>query len=286
MSDLIGFGVGAAKTGTHSVATLFEDRLRAAHEPDSQTLIPLILRRYEEGLPEQDFQREVRTLFESQNLQLNVSQLNGFIVSSIFALYPDARYILTVRDAGSWVRSFVNHQISRPIRMGTPWQRFRDLRFLRRPHPHRAEDAPLRRQGLYSLDAYLAYWVEHTVDVMDTIPAKQLAVVSTYRISDDERRLAEFLGVPPLASGRPKGHSFRGKYEASPIDDLDEAYVADRLAHHTQELLRAGKQKLRPDQIAKLDEAVSYTHVMSDWERRTHQVKRYWRKSAAMLGLR
>jgi len=255
----ISFGVGAAKTGTHSLATMFEDRIRAAHEPESDKLIRLVLQRYANAMSEADFGREVVSLFARQNLDFNVSQINGFIISTIFGAFPQSRYVLSVRGAAAWLRSFVNHQISRPIPSASEWQAFRDLRFLRAFRADRPEDYPLRSRNLYSLDAYLGYWAEHTATVVDVVPSDQLCIVSTDRLTEDAPRVPVFLGVASDAAQPAKSHSNQGSYEHAPLDELDPAYLAERSQAYTELLLSHVRRKLSIDNMRLMEDALSAT---------------------------
>jgi hypothetical protein len=251
------FGVGAAKTGTHSLAEIFQGRIKAAHEPDSEALIRMVLQYHSRKLSEVDLQRETKRLFAAQNLRFNVSQINGFIIRTIFASYPSAHYVLTVRDAASWVRSITNHQITRPLNSASQWHAFRDLRFLRGFHPYRPEDDPLRRSHLYSLDAYLGYWVEHNINVIQEIPEPQLCIVSTRHIARDIERIASFLGVDGTDKNAGNVHVYRGDYAAGPLDQMSPVYFLERTAAYTEMLLSLASRKLGGDHMRFLQEAVA-----------------------------
>ncbi len=102
---------------------------RSAHEPEKHALLALILDR------DAQFAAAVRSLLDPLDLEMNASQLNGYIVDTLVALYPEAKFVLTLREP-AWVRSFANHQLTRGrLAHGSLWARFRNLRFL-------GEDAP------------------------------------------------------------------------------------------------------------------------------------------------
>jgi hypothetical protein len=250
------FGVGCAKSGTHSLAKMFEGSVRAAHEPKATAFLRLVQRRHAGELREEDFGDAVAALLESLDLEINVSQINGFVVDTLFRLYPTARYVLTLRDGRSWLQSFVNHTINIRRGAGGVWKTFRDIRCEPAKHPHRAEDAPLRAARLYSLDAYLSYWVRHNARVVDTIPAEQLLIVPTARITDQADRIAAFLGLPASAVDREKSHDFAGKYVRTPVDRLDGDYLRDRLDFYTQDLLNAVRPRLTETAFAAFADAI------------------------------
>ncbi len=227
------FGVGCAKTGTNSLAGMFQRHYRAAHEPQVHALIGLILER--PHLSEAAFGAAVRALLDPLDLEMNASQLNGYIVETMVALYPDARFILTLREPRSWLRSFANHQMTRGrLKPGSPWARFRDLRFLA------PGETATGGNGLYSIDQYLGYWLSHNVAVMRAVPPERLLVVRTERLDDEIARLAAFLDIAP--DSLVPAHANGGSYEQRPalFDDDALAAAAARYAARLREMTGFG----------------------------------------------
>ena len=223
MNDIV-FGVGMAKTGTHALAALFRDSRRCAHEPQAEALMRLMLDHHAGRIRQAEFVQFVRQLVDRMDLELNVSQLNGCLVATLAELYPAAKFILTLRDFDSWVRSFINHQLSRTLPSGSAWPAFRDLRFRPAEYPPRCEDAPLTARGLYSLEAYVSYWVRHNQGVIASVPADRLLIVPTDRLLEDADIIGAFIGGASVTelSGE---LDFPGTYVESPFDELDRSYV-------------------------------------------------------------
>lgn len=187
------FGVGCAKTGTKSLAGMLRGHYRSEHEPQAHALIELILK--QEQLSEFAFRDSVRRTIAPLGLEMNASQLNGHIADALVSLFPEAKFVLTLREPGAWVRSFVNHQLEhRNIKPGSAWARFRDLRFLG------AADGDARAAagdaGLYTIDQYLRYWTTHNSRIIQSIPPRRLLIVRTENLTQDIPRLAAFLGIP------------------------------------------------------------------------------------------
>jgi hypothetical protein len=291
------FGVGCAKSGTHSLARMFQNSMRAQHEPADEQLLELVLRRYGDDLPEDDFALSVAALFRRLDLDLNVSQINGFIIRTLIGLYPRSRYILTIRDCESWMRSFVNHQRTRTMAPNSAWWRFRDLRFEPNKHPHGRMDTPLRASGLYGLDAYLSYWLRHNADVIVSVPSEQLYIVPTGQLAREAPSLSKFLGLP---SGAVSGqtHEYAGDYVASPVDELDRSYLCSRLDWYTSQLLAAVRGHLTSEQMGLLEEALTAASLPTDirrwsnaanlhdtWARRSVLAARFVPQGATLLDL-
>lgn len=218
--------------------------MKSAHEPDALALLNLILQLDAGRIDQAVFSQLVSQVIQRQGLVLNVSQINGFIVETLYGLYPTARYVLTIRDCRSWVRSFVNHQVKRPVGQGRYWHGFRQLRFRPDEHPYRPEDRVLEAGGLYSLDAYLSYWLWHNSVVLKTVPVGQLLVTPTLGLTGDGEPIARFLGIDPGQQDPERLNEFRGRYVTSPLDEMDQAYLADRIGACTQALIEAAGDRL------------------------------------------
>lgn len=229
------FGVGMAKTGTHALAALFRDSLRCAHEPGAEALMNLVLHHHAGRIRRTEFLQFVRQLVDRMDLELNVSQINGCLIEALVESYPHAKFILTVRDCESWMRSFINHQLSRRLPPGSAWPAFRDFRFRPAEHPPRAEDAPLTANGLYGLEAYAAYWVRHNRSVLAAIPAGRLLIVPMVKLQEDAAAIGAFVGAG--ATRLSSEFSFQGIYVESPFDRLERGYVEEQIASSTGEVL-------------------------------------------------
>lgn len=215
------FGVGCAKTGTNSLARMFARDHRSAHEPAKQALLELILTGAQAGNAE--FRAAVRGLLDPLDLEMNASQLNGYIVETLVALYPDAKFVLTIREPAGWVRSFANHQLTRgELARGSLWARFRNLRFL-------GEDRP-DGNALYTLDQYLGFWLSHNLNVLGVVPCERLLVVRTEHLDAEIPRLAEFLAIDAATIAPARANEGAYREGATPFDERELAAVATQYA--------------------------------------------------------
>ena len=246
------FGVGSAKSGTHALAAIGE--ARAAHEAESRPLLQLVLAHESGRLSSAAFDRMLGQMLGRRDLDLDVSQINGFAIQALVRCFPQALYILTIRDAAGWLRSFVNHQLTIPVADGSEWRAFRDLRFAAPPRPFTRQDEVLERYGLYPVDSYLHYWLRHNRQVLEAVPKPQLLIVATADLGASADRIAEFLGWPSPAAAPPGQRVFAGRYADSPLDEIDERWLAGRVAAYTAELLAAAGAQFDSGIIAALTE--------------------------------
>jgi hypothetical protein len=231
--------------------------LRAAHEPRFRPFISLILRREKQLITESAFTKLVGEQLAELNLALNVSQINGFIVSTLISLYPSAKYILTLRDGGSWVRSVINHHQHHPVSRSSLLHKFAVLRF--GSHSHSPYDRVLKKYGLFSLEGYLSYWKTHNSRVINSVPASHLLIVPTKAITREIPTIAGFIGISQESISHRRSFEFAGEYNNCVFDRINADYIIDRIDWYTATLLSDIDSTLgswSPEQIYLLSESL------------------------------
>ena len=106
------YGVGMTKTGTHSLAAIFS-RFRSAHEARHEAMLAAILDRASNHITAEQQASFLEERDRSLDLEMDVSQLNYFVLENLLALFADAKFILTIRDCYTWLDSLINHQLGR-----------------------------------------------------------------------------------------------------------------------------------------------------------------------------
>jgi len=257
MASNMAFGVGAAKTGTHSLAKIFSGVLTTAHELGAEAFLKLVLARSRGEISDEAYRHGIKAILVEQNIELNVAPTYGYLIRELHAEFPEAKYILTVRDAASWLRSLINQMTAHAPPTGSGWYAFRELRFTRDFRPHRPEDAALRSYGLQSIDAYLGYWAKHNMGVIETVPAHQLSIVGTGYLARDTARLFDFVGVPVTDVPDEDAHQYKGQYSEGPLEKVDPAYLRERTGAYSAMLLEQASKRLTGDHFSHFQEAVS-----------------------------
>lgn len=196
------YGVGAAKTGTHSLGTMFADRVRSAHELGAQHLIRLIL---DAGDDRRKIRRHLRVRDALLRLKVDASQVNIYLVDDLLALYPDSRFVLTIRPPMSWLRSIIDDSLRREI--SPTWMRFRHFRF-DWPGPFPAEEVALEERGIFQIAGYLSYWRDAIERAVNRVPAEQLLVVKVEELEARSAEIAAFCGIPGGAVDPERAHAF------------------------------------------------------------------------------
>ena len=218
-------GVGYGKSGTHSLVGLFR-HYRAAHEPDRDELLHLVIARLEGRASDDEVRSWLVRRDQVRQLEVDSSMLNGNVAADLASLFPDARFVLTVRDPRSNTDAVFNHLLEHTLQDG--WARLRALQGAgpRLEDPgDPADDDLLRRLGLGRLADHLAGWANHHTRVLDAVPPERLLVLPTAELGASVCRMAAFVGVDPETLDAASAHRYRATRRYGVLARLDPGYV-------------------------------------------------------------
>ena len=238
-----------AKSGTHSLVAIFQ-KYRAMHEPQHQEMLRAILADDKGALSQDDKIAFLSSRDRQLRLELDVSQLNYFFLVELVASFPDARFILTIRDCYSWLDSFINHQLGREA--SDDWKQLRDLRFYRDDNAYAAEERLLVEKGLYTLDGYFSYWATHNRNVLGLVLPERLLVIRLNELSQSLSALAQFVGVPVETLASSQAHVFPAQRRFGILQQLNRSFLESKANRHCGELMKA----FFPD-VGSLDNALA-----------------------------
>ena len=230
------FGVGTAKSGTHSLHSLFRRHYRSRHEADAAVLIEFA-RELAYGHPAPEvverfvLEREARLRTE-----FHASHLQGMILRELVRLYPESRYILPIRDSYSWLESWINHELGRDPVLAA-WYEWRDLVFGDASAGTPPEEKLLAEFGLRPLRSYLRYWTGHNTLVLGSVPSDRLLVIRTDEIRERVPELARFLGIRAWTLDRSRSHQFQRTMRIPILSYLPEGYLDELMREHCSELM-------------------------------------------------
>lgn len=228
--------VGAPRTGTHSIARIFDRAIRSGHEPAFRSTTAAVLAHHRGELPFDDLRRFVRERDAKLRLDVDSSHANAFLIAALRAEFADARFLLTIRDCFSWLDSALDHSLNARgwSAADRDWLEFwfdtRSMRYA----PH---DEPLRERGLPGIECHLAAWHRHNERALTSVPPEQLLVVRTNEIGARLPEIATFAGVARdrLAANFTAQGVARAKHGL--LDEVDPAWLADRAAEHCGALM-------------------------------------------------
>lgn len=227
--------VGTAKSGTHSIAAIFGGQLRVAHEPECEQVIDVILAHAAGRIDRKKLRRYVLERNRRLWLDVDSSQLNVFFLDILVELFPDARFVLAIRNPYSWLDSFINHQLARGG--SRKWVQMRDFRFRPDRYTHPPGERILKEKGLYTLDGYLSYWAYHNQTVIDTVPPDRLLIVRTDKISEWAEEIVRFAGVSSSYLVQENAHAFKAEAKLRLLDQVAQEHLEGRVKEYCADLM-------------------------------------------------
>lgn len=222
------YGVGGPRTGTHSVAALFDRSVRARHEPGFRAVTRHALDLHRGRISFAELRRFVRQRDERMRLDVDSSHANVFLIDALLAEFADARFLLTIRDCFSWLESAIDHTLNARIRSAAD-REYLDFYFAAENVAYSRYDEALRSRGLLSIDCYLAAWSRHNEKILAAVPPERLLVVRTNELAAKLPEIAQFAGVA-VERVNPSFHVMgRARARHGVLATIDAGYLADRV---------------------------------------------------------
>ncbi|MBV7299786.1 sulfotransferase [Enterovibrio paralichthyis] len=183
--------IGAAKTGTTSIAQIYNKVYRTAHEPEVEQTTGCVMDYLSGRLSETECAKRLMARDKRLNLEMESSHPLGYFTPLLVSSFPDAKFLVTIRDPRSWIKSRINFHLNK-----TPpeWKPYRDFIWARHHTGFSKEEQYLEALGLFSLEAYLKQYAEQYRIIFDAVPEERLMVLKTSEISESVGRISDFVG--------------------------------------------------------------------------------------------
>ncbi len=230
------FVIGTAKSGTHTLARIWGNQLRSAHEPETDFSLTTFFNWKSGALSDEKLHQIIREQDKRLWLEVNSSQINFAFLDILLKIFPASRFILTIRNPYSWLDSFFNHQLSRNC--SGYWLKFREYRFRPDLYTHPQEEAILKENNLYPLEGYLSYWHDHNKKVIDTVPKERLLIVRTDQLAQNLDNLACFAGLKNGSKLITNCHEFPSEKKFNILDQLNADYLDFNIIQYCGELMK------------------------------------------------
>jgi hypothetical protein len=241
--------VGAPKSGTHSIAAMFSG-VRSEHEPQRAEVLEKVYAWQDGHIGDQELKAWLRARDRQLALEVDSSSLNFEILDFLLREFPDARYVLTIRDCYSWCNSAINHTARYRGRLDALWLPIRQSRYRPDVFTHAPEEQLLKDNGFYTLDGYFSYWTRHNTEVIEKVAPDRLLVIRTDQIPERAFEIADFAGLPRRAIRPERTHEYKNPTKHPILRQIDRKFVEAKVEKHCRQLMT----RFFPE-IKSLDEA-------------------------------
>lgn len=227
------FCIGAAKTGTTSIAGMFRDNYLARHEPETGRTVQIVIDYLENNINRDEVSQLLLKRDARLNLELESSHPLGYLSEVLVSTFPRAKFIITIREPYSWLSSRLNfhHKVDPP-----EWRAYRDYFWTQQHSSYAVEEAILEKYGLCSLDTYLKQYADHYNRVLEHVPENRRIIIRTDEIENSMREIAEFAGVSPASLVT--SHSNRSPDKITPLNSIDSGFIQEIIWRYCSDIIK------------------------------------------------
>jgi hypothetical protein len=233
--------VGGPKSGTHSIATIFHRGYRAEHEPKSSVLIPFLLKKEVGLVSESECRDFILKRDEFLSLEMESNHLLYFFIEELVSAFPEAKFVLTIRDCYSFVDSMINHMLPRRflrvLKYARLWKASRDVMFNSLGTAYEEGEEAFARHHVYPLRGYLAHWTYLNEKILSIVPKDRLLIVRTKDIRQRLPEIAQFVGADFSLLDTRRTHTFRARWKYHLVEQLDRAFLERSVDRYCRPLM-------------------------------------------------
>ena len=237
------YGVGLAKSGTTSVARMFNRTVVTRHEPMQREMAQALLDLRKGRIDRADLRALVLRRDKEYCADVNSDGINAYFVDILLEEFPDALFLLTMRDPYSWLDSAFNHQLMNleTLQEGKRRNLYRELReYDLYPHQlkHPPEEQSLEAEGLPTLDSMLAHWNQRNQTVLSTVPEHRLLIVKTRDVTKRAYEIADFAGLPRSSIQLSRSHRNQASRKHHLLEGIDRKHLDMKVQEHCGSLMK------------------------------------------------
>ena len=236
---------GLSKTGTHSLAGIFEN-YRSAHHPDADHRLPMARDCLTGTLNIERAAKLLRRRDRILWLEMESSTLSGILIEPLMLACPGKRFILTIRDVYSWCDSWIDHNINSPPAKDSAFAALDRVRLKLDEFRPNNYDAPLTERGCAPLASYFQLWAHHNAQVLRSVPEDRLFVLKTEEIASRIQELATWIGIPGDSLRADRAWLFAAPRKHRLLSLLDPGYVQATAEQYCAALLKQFFPEARP----------------------------------------
>jgi hypothetical protein len=253
--------LGNFKTGTVSLHGLLGQQFRGEHEPNAYLFSRTWLKHTEGYITDEEW---INFMIHRNNALKLDYECSGFLTteaSRMAKLFPQTKFVLTIRDPKSWCRSMLRHILKNRHKLGFHyWEPvlqhwfnkqtemskqganntflaegpcFMTNKATAMTHPIHPlfpdEESSLEEQKLYPLKGLLNYWQTSNQLAIKTIPSERLLILETKKLSESIEQLESFIGLLPGVLNANKSHLHASADLTDPLALISNNYLNEMI---------------------------------------------------------
>ena len=238
------FALGPPKSGTTSIARMFENSCRTGHEELRPETVDAMYQHFLGKISDNDLCHSYTARDKQLLLDLESNCFLAYRPDLLLSCFPTSQFLITVRQPMSWLDSILDNNVNFPGNKTPTMTQWHEVMFSYSAESVQPEDKPLIDRGLYPLATYLNYWASTYEKCLDSIPKSQRLVVGTNKISQQRENIAAFMGIEIKNSAAAPSHANKTTDKHELRNLLDPEYVQQTISTCCDDLIR--RYKLDP----------------------------------------
>ena len=238
------YNLGAGRTGTTAITSIFSDTFRSEHEAHVATTVELLSKYWSESVTEREVRRRLVARDRKWRLEFESSPFLAGFARLLADIFSEAQFLITVRYPLEWLRSNIDKCINSPREELPPYfLRLRDLNYGSPPENYPSSESILARHNLHSLSGYLKYWAWHYETVLDGIPPSRRLLIETPKLNEAVPKISDFLQIsegklsqPAKKNEAPERHGV--------LSQVDRDYLQGLIDNHCGDTIKRIRQKV------------------------------------------
>jgi hypothetical protein len=235
--------VGAARTGTQSISELFRDHYRAGHEVDSELTLEHCFDYLEGKISERAFRDFIKARDDALFLEMDSSTHNFYLVPALVEMFPDAKFLIPIREPRAWLNSYVDYGLNNRQRAGTSKvspqrQRMARFRYGELYESYSEGEDVLKEFRMPSIEALLLYFQTHYQTLLRIIPEERRVIYDTATLGQSLPRISEFLRIPVSTLNSRRAHSHKSSGSHDVLTKLPASWLEARIEARCGDLIK------------------------------------------------
>lgn len=235
--------VGAPRTGTSSIAGLFGAYYRSGHEVDSENVLKFSLDYLEGKIDADELDQFIIKRDKKLFLEMDSSTHNFYMIPALLRLFPNAKFLIPIRDPISWLDSYIDYSINNRLQANTnvispQRMRMNLFRHGNLYHEYTHAEKILQEFEMPSIEAFLFFYKDHYETILKIIPENCCIIYNTFELEEKIPNICRLLGIRSSALSMTNLKLNKRKKRHHVLAGVDPAYLQERVDFYCGDLMR------------------------------------------------
>ena len=235
--------IGVPRTGTTSIAGLFREYYRSGHEVDPEDVLKYSLDFREGKIQMHEFEQFILKRDRDLFLEMDSSTHNVYMIPVLLRLFPQAKFLIPIRDTISWLNSYIDYGINNRLKEGTnvisPQRtRMNEFRYGDLYHAYSQKENILKEFDMPSIEAFLYFYSTYYKTVLEIIPEDRRIIYNIVELKESIPAICSLLGISAyfLNSKNVRMNISSKKHHV--LEKIEPVYLQERIDYYCSDMMK------------------------------------------------